>query len=116
MVKTWGGFDLAIFKVKQIHYKRIEAFTIRFDPKSISTSNNNLLTQPRVSSESTDSFSFWIYNNTSTHTCDFEIPLKSFRSPSIVDLVAATSTTPDLAFLQRILLVKDLRELWVQKP
>ena len=44
MVKTWGGFDLAIFKVKQIHYKRIEAFTIRFDPKSIATSSSNLLT------------------------------------------------------------------------
>jgi len=54
--------------------------------------------------------------NTSSHAYEFEIPLKGFRSPSIVDLVAATSTTPDLAFLQRILLVKDLREFWVQKP
>ena len=26
-VKTWGGFDLAILKVNQIHYKRIEVFT-----------------------------------------------------------------------------------------
>ena len=26
-VKIWGGFDLAILKVKQIYYKRIEVFT-----------------------------------------------------------------------------------------
>ena len=25
-VKTWGGFDLAILKVNQIHYKRIKVF------------------------------------------------------------------------------------------
>ena len=43
-VKTWGGFDLSILKVKQIHYKRIEFFTIRFNPKSIATSCSNLLT------------------------------------------------------------------------
>ena len=29
-VKTWRGFGIAILKVKQIHYKRIEVFTIRF--------------------------------------------------------------------------------------
>ena len=27
MVKTWGGFDLTILKVNQIHYKRIKVFT-----------------------------------------------------------------------------------------
>ena len=43
-VRTWGGFDPAIIKVKQIHYKRIKVFTIRFNPKSIATSSNNLLT------------------------------------------------------------------------
>ena len=26
--KTWGGFNLAILKVKQIHYERIEVYTI----------------------------------------------------------------------------------------
>ena len=30
--------------------------------------------------------------------------------------VATTSTTPDLEFLQKILLVEDLREFWVQNP
>ena len=27
-VKTWGGFNLAILKVKQIHYEKIEVYTI----------------------------------------------------------------------------------------
>ena len=89
-VKTWGRFDLPILNVKQIHYKRIEVFTIRFNPKSIATPSSNLLTRPHASSESTDSFSLWIYYNTSTHACDFEISLKGFRLPSVVDLVAAT--------------------------
>ena len=26
--KTWEGFNLAILKVKQIHYERIEVYTI----------------------------------------------------------------------------------------
>ena len=42
-VKTWREFDIAILKVNQIHYKRIEVFTIRFNPKSIATSCSNLL-------------------------------------------------------------------------
>ena len=58
-----------------------------------------------------DSFSPWIYTNTSTLACDFEIPLKGFRSPSLVDHVAVTSTTPDPEILQGILLVEDFREL-----
>ena len=56
-VKTWGGFDLTILKVKQIHYKRIEVLTIKFNPKSIATSCSNLLTQSHASFEFTDSFS-----------------------------------------------------------
>ena len=56
-VKTWGGFDLEILKVKQIHYKRIEVFTIRFNPKSIAISCSNLLTRPHASFESIDSSS-----------------------------------------------------------
>ena len=79
-VKTLGGFDLTILKVKQIYYKRIEVFTIRFNPKFIPTSSSNLLTRLHASFEFTDFFSSWIYCNTSTHACDFEIPLKSFRS------------------------------------
>ena len=60
--------------------------------------------------------SFWIYTNTSTLACDFEIALKGFKSPSLVDLVPATSTTSDLKILQGILPIEDFRELWLQKP
>ena len=28
LVKTWRGFNLAIFKVNRIHYERIEVYTI----------------------------------------------------------------------------------------
>ena len=89
-VKTYGGFDLTFLKVKQIHYKRIEIFTIRFNPKSIATSSSNLLTRSHASSKSMDSLFSWIYCITSTPTCDFEIPLKGFKSPSVVDLIATT--------------------------
>ena len=89
-VKTWGGFDLTIFKVKQIDYKRIEIFTIKFNLKSIVTSSSNLLTRPCANFKSTDSFSPWFYCNTNTHVCNFEIPLKCFGSPPVVDHVAAT--------------------------
>ena len=74
---------MAILKVKQIHYKRIEVFTIRFNPKSITTSCSNLLTRPRASSEFTNYFSYWIYYNTSTHTCNFEIPLKGLATQTL---------------------------------
>ena len=92
-IKTRGGFDLTILKVKQIHYKRIEVFTIRFNPKSIAISCRNLLIRLRASCESTgfestNSFSSWIYNNTSTFACDFEIP--RFQITSSNDLVTAT--------------------------
>ena len=95
-VKTWRGFNLAFLKIKQIHYKRIEFFTIRFNPKSIATSNSNLLTWPHASFESTDSFSSWIYNNTSHLTYDFKIPLKGFRSPSEMILMQQLCSTKRL--------------------
>ena len=92
-VKTWRGFNLAILKIKQIHYKRIEVFTIRFNPKSIATSCSNLLTRPYANSESTNSFSSWIYINTSRLACDFEILLKGFKSPSVMILMQQLCST-----------------------
>ena len=53
--KNWREFDLTILKVKQIYYKRIEVFTIRFNPNSTATCSD-LLTWPRASSEFMDSF------------------------------------------------------------
>ena len=97
-VKTWGGFDLAILNIKQIHYKRIEVFTIKFNPKSIATSSSNLLTRPFASSKSMDSFSFWIYSNTNLLACDFEIPLKGFRSRSVMILMQQLCSTKTLDY------------------
>ena len=71
MVKTWGGFNLAIPKVKQIHYERIEVYTI-------ATYTTNILLLPRVeillprphdSTESTDYFFLGFIASTSTPTC-----------------------------------------------
>ena len=42
--------------------------------------SRNLLTRPRVSSETTDSFFLWPLLNTNTHVCDFEIPLKGLAT------------------------------------
>ena len=78
---------------KQIYYKKIEVFTIRFNSKSIATSCSNLLTRSRVSSESTDFFSSWIYTNTSRLAYDFEIPLKGFRSPLVMILMHQPCST-----------------------
>ena len=82
-VKTWRGFGLSILKVKNIHYKRTEIFTIRFNPKSIATSGSNLLTRACVNSKSTNSFSPWIYTNISTLTCNFEILLKGLATQTL---------------------------------
>ena len=82
--------------VKQIHYKRIEIFTIRFNHKSIIIFSSNLLIRPRANFESMDSFFPWIYYNTSTHAYGFEIPLKGFRSPSVIDLCSNNQVLPML--------------------
>ena len=95
-VKIQGGFNLTMLKVKYIHYKRIEVFTIRFNPKSIATASSNLLTRSRANTESTDPFCSWTYYNTSTHACDFEISLKGFRSASLVDLCSSNQILPTL--------------------
>ena len=54
-------------------------------------------------------------NNTSSPACDFETPLKSFGSPKMLILYAATSTTPDLEILQVITSVENMRELFKYK-
>ena len=92
-VIIWRRFYLTILKVKQIYYKRIEFFTNRFNLKSIATSSSNLLTRPCTSSKSTNSFSSWIYTNTSHLAYDFEIPLKGFKSPSIMILMQQLCST-----------------------
>ena len=115
-VKTWGEFGLTILKVKKIHYKRIEIFTIRFNPKSIAILCSNLLTRPRANSESTNSFSPWTYCNISTYTCDFEIPLKVFRLSSIMICSSNFYNIGSWDSTRNIVCVEDCREVWVQNP
>ena len=111
-VISWRGFDLPILKVKQIHYKRIEVFTIIFNPKSIATLCSNLLTQPYASFESTNSFSPWIYYNTSTHACDFEIPFKGFSNTN--SLVCDSKTTlKGLDHWHFLILLQQLQIYWI---
>ena len=47
------------------------------------------MTWPCASSESTDSIFSWIYTNTNTLTCDFETPLKGFKSLFLVNLCSS---------------------------
>ena len=68
-------------------------FYKRFNPKSIATSSSNLLTRPCASFKSTDSSFSWIYTNKSTLACDFEIPLKGFRSPLVMILMQQLCST-----------------------
>ena len=90
--KTWRGFDLTILKVNQIHYKRIEVFT-----KDLTL---NLILYPVVTywhdhmqASNPQTLSSWIYSNTSCIAFDFEIPLKGFRSPSVMILMQQLCST-----------------------
>ena len=79
------------------------------------------MTRSRASFESMNSFSSWIYCKTSTHACDFEIPLKGlatqtlqfvtprpslrFRSSAVVNLVASTSDPSNLMIWEWFMVV-----------
>ena len=119
-VKTWKGFNLAIIKVKQIHYKRIEVFTKRFNPKSIATSIRNLLTRLRASSESTDSFSImplqhkhphlWLwdstqrFSNTNSPVCDSKTTLEGLDHQLL------------LIFKQQLQIYRSVLKIWEWYP
>ena len=86
-VKTWGGFNLAILKVKQQnHYERIEVCIIATQTTNILLLPRieNLLPRPHDSSESTDYFFLWPLQNTNTHVYDFKIPLKGLATQTLM--------------------------------
>ena len=81
-VKTWGGFDLIILKVKEIHYKRIEVFT-----KYLTL---NILLHPvvtywhnHVQASNLRTPSLLDLQNTNSYVCDFDIPLKSLVTQTL---------------------------------
>ena len=85
-VKTWEWFDLTILKIKQIHYKRIEVFTkdltlnLFLPPVVIYWHDHEQAPNSRIPP-------LLDLQNTNSHVCDFEIPIKSFKS-LLVDLAA----------------------------
>ena len=85
-VKTWGGFNLAILKVKSKSTRKNQSFTIATQTNNILLllTSRNLLTRPHASSETTDSFFLWPLQNTNTLVCDFEIPLKGLATQTLL--------------------------------
>ena len=84
--KTWGEFNLAILKVKCKSTRKNRNFTIATYTTNILLlpTSRNLLTQPRASSETTNSFFLWPLQNTNTHVCDFKISLKGLATQTLL--------------------------------
>ena len=82
--KTYGGFNLAILKVKSKSTRKNRSSYNKTYKPPCSTSYCyppvELTDRPRASSESTDSFFLWPLQNINTPVCDFEIPLKGLAS------------------------------------
>ena len=81
-VKTWGGFDLAILKVKQIHYRESKFLQSNLTP--------NLLLPPvlaywhdHVQAPNPRASSLLDLLCINTHVCDFEIPLKGLATQTL---------------------------------
>ena len=85
-VKTQGGFNLTILKVKNKSTRKNRSFTIATQTTNILLlpTSRNLLTRPRANSETTDSFFFWPLQNTNTHICNFEIPLNGLGTQTLM--------------------------------
>ena len=95
--------------------------------------SRNLLTRPRASSKTMDSFFLWPLQNTKIHICDFEIPLKGLATQTLLFVTprlpfegldhqhlwwlekVATSTIPNLEIFQGITPVENMRELFRNK-
>ena len=105
-IKTWEGFNLAILKVNKsimIEWK----ITINLNSKSKSPQ----VELTNTTTCSSDSRLFYIgFAKHKFPVCDFEISLKGFRSPSVVDLYVATCF---LQFLMVDLILVDI--CWVRR-
>ena len=138
LVKTWGWFNLTIFKVKsKSTSKNRSPYNNTYKPPC-STS----YCYPPVELTDTTTCKLWIhglllslvftkqkhprlwlwdptqrFNNTNSPVCDSKTTLESLDHQHLWWLEkAATSTTPDLEILQRITPVEDIRELLGTKP
>ena len=130
-VKTWGGFNLTILKIKSKSTRKNRS------------SYNNTYKPPHLTSycyppiELTDTTTCKLrihelllffglcktqtltqrFSNTNSPICDFKTTLKGLDHQHLWWLEkAATSTTPDLEILQEITPVEDMRKLLDTKP
>ena len=94
-VKTWKGFNLAILKITWIHYlERIEVHKIRLtSPHArllIATHQWNLLTRPRASFETTDSFFLGFSSKYKhTHLCFFKFLWQQLNDYQVLEEISS---------------------------
>ena len=86
-IKTWRGFNPTILKVNKFNV--IESKFTQYLTLNLMLPPVKLTNMITCSSNSTDS-SLLDLQHTSSHTYHFKIPLKCFKSPVGVDLIAAT--------------------------
>ena len=135
-IKTWGGFDLAILKVKSKStrknrssynktYKPPHSTSYCYQPVKLTDTTTCKL---RIHGLLSLAFAkhkhprLWLWNptqrfsNTKSPVCDFKTTLKGLDHQHLWWLEnAATSTISDLKILQRIVPVEDIRELFRNK-
>ena len=137
-VKTWGGFNLAILKVKSKSIrKNRSSYNKTYKPPRLT-----FYCYPPVELTDTTTCKFrihglllslafakhkhprlWLwdptqrFSNTNSPVCDSKTTLEGLDHQHLWWLEkAATSTTPDLEILQGITPVEDIRELLDTKP
>ena len=137
-VKTWGGFNLAILKVKSKSTKKNRSSYNKTYKPPRSTSYcyppvelTNTITWKLRIHELLLSLAFakhehlrlWLwdptqrFSNTNTPICDSKTTLEGLDHQHLWWLEkATTSTTPDLEILQGITPVEDIRKLLGTKP
>ena len=137
-VKTWGGFNLAILKVKnKSTRKNLSSYNKTYKPPrstsycyppveftDTTTCNlriHGLLLSLAFAKHKHPHLWLWDptqrFSNTNSPVCDFKTTLESLDHQHIWWLEkAATSTTMNLEILQEITPVEDVRELLGTKP
>ena len=137
-VKTWGGFNLAILKVKSKStrknwssynktYKPPCSTSYCYPPIELTDTTtcklriHGLLFSLAFAKHKHPRLWLWDptqrFSNTNSPVCDSKTTLEGLDHYHLWWLEkAATSTTPDLEILQGITLVKDIRELLGTKP
>ena len=137
-VKTWGGFNLTILKVKSKStkknrssynktYKPPRSTSYCYPPVELTDMTtcklriHRLLLSLAFAKHKHPRLWLWDptqrFSNTNSHVCDSKTTLEGLDHQHLWWLEkAATSTTPDLEILQGKTLVEDIREFLGTKP